>query len=185
MFTEDGPAVPIAGGQVIGGSYATWNAIAKAEGQAGAVNYVLAGNYFTIDGYRDHSQASRQLGNARFRIDPSPDTSIIVVANALYQPEAQDPLGLTRAQWEANPRQADPAAVLFDTRKTVNQRQLGATVAQALQRHRRRARDGLRRHALGAPVPRATGLRRDVVRRASATSIAPSGASTAGSPPAS
>ncbi len=132
VFTEDGPAAPIAGGQVIGGSYATWNAIAKAEGQAGAVNYVLAGNYFTIDGYRDHSQASRQLGNARFRIDPSPDTSIIVVANALYQPEAQDPLGLTRAQWEANPRQADPAAVLFDTRKTVNQRQLGATVAQRL-----------------------------------------------------
>ena len=132
VFTEDGPEVPIAGGQVIGGSYATWNAIAKGEGQAGAVNYVLAGNYFTIDGYRDHSHASRQLGNARFKIDPSPDTSIIVVANALYQPEAQDPLGLTRAQWEANPRQADPAAVLFDTRKTVSQKQLGATVAQRL-----------------------------------------------------
>ena len=132
VFTEDGPPVPVAGAQLIGGSYATWNAIAKAAGQSGAVNYVLAGNYFTIDGYRDHSQASRELGNARLKITASPDTSIIVIANALYQPEAQDPLGLTRAQWEANPRQADPAATLFDTRKTVNQKQAGATVEQRL-----------------------------------------------------
>src|SRR4029077_8706848 len=32
VFTEDGPPVPVAGAQLIGGSYATWNAIAKAEG---------------------------------------------------------------------------------------------------------------------------------------------------------
>ena len=132
VFTEDGPATPIAGGQVIGGSYGTWNAIAKAAGQSGAVNYVIAGNYFTIDGYRDHSEASRELGNARLKIAASPDTSIVIIANALYQPEAQDPLGLTRAQWEANPRQADPAATLFDTRKTVNQKQAGATIEQRL-----------------------------------------------------
>ncbi len=132
VFTEDGPPIPIAGGQLIGGSYTTWNAIAKAAGQSGAVNYVLAGNYFTIDGYRDHSEASRQLGNARLKIAASPDTSIVIIANALYQPEAQDPLGLTRAQWEANPRQADPAATFFDTRKTVNQKQIGATVEQRL-----------------------------------------------------
>ncbi len=132
VFTEDGPANPVAGVQVIGGSYGTWNTIAKAAGQAGAVNYVLAGNYFTIDGYRDHSEASRTLGNAKIKITASPDTTIVVIANALYQPEAQDPLGLTRAQWEANPRQADPAAILFDTRKTVNQKQAGATVEQRL-----------------------------------------------------
>jgi len=132
VFTEDGPAVPIAGAQLIGGSYGTWNTIAKAAGQSGAVNYVLAGNYFTIDGYRDHSQASRELGNVRLKFTASPDTSIIVIGNALYQPEAQDPLGLTRAQWEANPRQADPAATLFDTRKTVNQKQVGATVESRL-----------------------------------------------------
>jgi len=132
VFTEDGPTPPIAGGQLIGGSYGTWNAIARAGGQSGAVNYLLAGNYFTIDGYRDHSHASRELGNAKVRLDPSPDTSITIVANALYQPEAEDPLGLTRAQWEANPRQADPAAVLFDTRKTVRQQQAGATVLQRL-----------------------------------------------------
>jgi iron complex outermembrane recepter protein len=132
VFTEDGPAVPIAGAQLIGGSYGTWNAIAKAAGQSGAVNYVLAGNYFKTDGYRDHSEASRELGNVKVSFTASPDTSIVVVGNALYQPEAQDPLGLTRAQWEANPRQADPAAIRFDTRKTVNQKQAGATLEQRL-----------------------------------------------------
>jgi iron complex outermembrane receptor protein len=132
VFTEDGPATPIAGAQLNGGSYATWNAVAKLEGQADAVNYVLAGNYFTTDGYRDHSQASRQLGNVRLKVTPSPDTTVTIVANALNQPNAQDPLGLTRAQWEANPRQADPVATLFDTRKSVDQKQLGATVEQLI-----------------------------------------------------
>ncbi len=55
-----------------------------------------------------------------------------MIANVFDQPFAQDPLGLTRAQWEANPRQADPAATLFDTRKTVRQTQGGVTVAQKL-----------------------------------------------------
>ena len=55
-----------------------------------------------------------------------------MIANSQYQPEAQDPLGLTRAQWQANPRQADPAATLFDTRKTVDQQQGGVAVEQRL-----------------------------------------------------
>ncbi len=130
VFTEDGPATPLLNGQLIGGSYATWNAVAKAEGQAGAVNYVVAGNYFTTDGYRDHSEASRAIANVKLKLAASPDTTITLIGNSLDQPDAQDPLGLTRAQWEANPRQADPAAVAFDTRKSVNQQQGGATLEQ-------------------------------------------------------
>ncbi len=130
VFTEDGPAVPVANAQLIGGSYATWNAIAKVEGQGGPVNYVLAGNRFETDGYRDHSTATRVLGNAKVRLAAAPDTAIVLIANSLRQPEAQDPLGLTRAQWQANPQQADPAATLFNTRKTVNQFQGGASVEQ-------------------------------------------------------
>jgi iron complex outermembrane recepter protein len=130
VFTEDGPATPLLNGQLIAGSYATWNAVAKGEGQAGAVNYVVAGNYFTTDGYRDHSEASRIIGNVKLKLLASPDTTITIIGNSLDQPDAQDPLGLTRAQWEANPRQADPAAVAFDTRKSVNQQQGGATLEQ-------------------------------------------------------
>lgn len=132
VFTEDGPETPVAGAQLIGGSYGTWNSIAKVAGQAGAFNYVVAGNHFSTNGYRDHSKASRDLGNARLKITATPDTTIILIANALNQPEAQDPLGLTRAQWQADPRQADPVATLFNTRKSLDQKQLGATIEQRL-----------------------------------------------------
>ena len=45
-----------------------------------------------------------------------------------HQPDSQDPLGLTRAQWEADPRQADPAADTFDTRKSIDQKQGGVAL---------------------------------------------------------
>ena len=134
VFTEDGPAQPQVGAQLNGGNYETWNAIAKAEGQSGAINYVLAGNQFTTDGYRDHSQASRGLGNVRINVEASPDATVTVVGNIFTQPNAQDPLGLTRAQWEADPRQADPAATNFNTRKSVDQRQIGATLERRISR---------------------------------------------------
>jgi iron complex outermembrane receptor protein len=130
VFTEDGPTPPQATAEAVGGSYRTLNAIAKFEGQQGAVDYVIAGNHFETDGYRDHSVASRDLVNARLKIAAGPDTTIILIGNWLDQPDAQDPLGLTRAQWEADPRQADPAAIRFNTRKSVTQLQGGATVEQ-------------------------------------------------------
>ncbi len=130
VFTEDGPTPPQASAQMIGGSYGTWNAIAKFEGRNGAADYVVAGNHFETDGYRDHSVASRDLLNVKLKVAAAPDTTITMIGNWLDQPDAQDPLGLTRAQWEADPRQADPVATAFDTRKSVTQLQGGATVDQ-------------------------------------------------------
>src|SRR2546425_2122945 len=132
VFTEDGADPSQAQGQVVGGSYATYNAIAKTSGVARDVGYVLAANHFATDGYRDHSEASRDLVNAKLKFAIDADTRMTLIGNSLCQPEAQDPLGLTRAQWEANPRQADPSAELFDTRKTVNQTQGGAAIERRL-----------------------------------------------------
>jgi len=128
IFTEDGPPTPAAQAQVVGGSYGTWNAIAKFGGETHGVNFSITANHFATDGYRDHSEAQRDQFNAKFRFAFGDGTRVTMIANSLYQPEAQDPLGLTRAQWEANPRQADPAATLFNTRKTVGQQQGGATI---------------------------------------------------------
>jgi iron complex outermembrane receptor protein len=132
IFTEDGPDPPMAQAQVVGGSYGTSNTIAKFEGAASGANYVLAGNVFHIDGYREHSEASRDLANVKLRFDTGESGTLTVIGNSLYQPEAQDPLGLTKAQWYADPRQADPVAILFNTRKTVSQQQGGATWEQRL-----------------------------------------------------
>jgi iron complex outermembrane recepter protein len=132
VFTEDGPAPPQVSLQAIGGSFGTSNLVAKIGGQTDLLNFEIAGNRFETDGYRDHSEARRELLNAKLSFEAGPDTQVTLIGNIFNQPFAQDPLGLTRAQWEANPRQADPVATLFDTRKTVSQTQGGVTVAQKL-----------------------------------------------------
>ncbi len=139
VFTEDPPAEPLATITGGGGSYGTWTLGAKAAGTAGHVGYVVAGSEFRTDGFRDHSQARRDLTNAKLAFDIAPSTHVTLIGNSQYQPETQDPLGLTRAQWSANPRGVDPTAIQYDTRKTINQVQGGAAVDQrfsdALQLH--------------------------------------------------
>ena len=78
---------------------------------------------FEIDGFRPHSAARRQFGNLRLGYEADADR-VVVVVNAIDQP-AQDPLGLTRAQFEADPEQTAPQATAFDTRKQLDQTQLG------------------------------------------------------------
>ena len=132
VFTEDGPDPPMAQAQVVGGSYGTWNSILKFGGATPTASYLVAANAFQTDGYREHSVATRDLGNVKLHFDLGESTKLTVIGNSFYQPDAQDPLGLTKAQWDANPRQADPVATLFNTRKTVNQQQGGATIEQRL-----------------------------------------------------
>lgn len=132
IFTEDGPPTPTAQAELVGGSYGTWNAIAKFGGEERGFNFSAAANHFATNGYRDHSDASRDQFNAKFKFALDGDTRVTLIANTLYQPEAQDPLGLTRAQWQANPRQADAAATLFNTRKTVNQPQGGLSIERSI-----------------------------------------------------
>jgi iron complex outermembrane receptor protein len=78
------------------------------------------------DGYRRHSAVERVSTNARLRWQSPSGSSLTVVANSLAIPEAEDPLGLSREQFEEDPRQATSAALLFDTRKRVRQTQAGA-----------------------------------------------------------
>jgi len=133
LYQDGIPAtMPDGQGQIVGGSYGTSNSIAKLGGVVGRFNYALAANHFQTDGYRDHSHASREQANLKLKFDLGEDTKLAVIGNSLYQPEAQDPLGLSRAQWQANPRQVDPSALQFNTRKTVNQQQGGATLEQRL-----------------------------------------------------
>lgn len=117
------PWTPAVG--VAAGSFGTWRAVASLAG--GGDDYAVAvdGTAFSTDGYREHSAATRDLLNASARVDAGAWGSWRINANALSMPEAQDPLGLTRAQWQADPRQAAPAALAFDTRKSTRQNQVG------------------------------------------------------------
>ena len=132
VFTEAPSSTPFAEGTLSLGSYTTYNAGLKATGFAGPVGYVAAFNRFDTDGYREHSAAQREIANAKLTFAPSAQTRVTFIASSQHQPDSQDPLGLTQAQVDANPRQADPVALLFNTRKTVNQAQGGIAVEHDL-----------------------------------------------------
>ena len=74
-------------------------------------------------GSRPHSAARREQLQARSVTDFGGGRELEAALSVFDQPLAQDPLGLTRAQFDADPRQAAPAALLFDTRKRAQERQ--------------------------------------------------------------
>ena len=125
VFTEDGSGAPTLGFGVAAGSDSALRLSAKFSGASGGFGYVGSFSRFTTDGYRDHSATERSIGNVKLSLAPDSDSKLTLVANSVSLPKAQDPLGLTRAQFEADPRGVDPSALNFDTRKTVDQVQGG------------------------------------------------------------
>ncbi len=128
MFTEDGGDRPQADLVGSAGSYGLWTVGLKLSGSAAAGRYVAAASRFETDGYREHSAAVRDLVNAKAKFELAGGTRITLIGSQQTQPDTQDPLGLTRAQWQADPRQVDPVALAFNTRKTIHQLQGGATI---------------------------------------------------------
>ena len=133
--------------QVVTGSDATvpTTTVRSAVGRDGLVKFgasfaaggenddvLLDGSIFHTDGYREHSKARRTQLNAKWEHRFGKESRISLVVNSLEQPTSLDPLGLTRAQWEANPRQAVAAAKTQDARKSVTQDQLGVVFEHAL-----------------------------------------------------
>ncbi|MEN4711613.1 TonB-dependent receptor PqqU [Pantoea agglomerans] len=112
------------------GSYGSWRNSVKASGatgdgsHAGDVNYTVSASRFTTHGYRDHSAAQKNLGNARLGVRIDDVSTLTLLFNSVHI-DAQDPGGLTEAQWRDNPRQVVSNVPLYNTRKTVDQTQGG------------------------------------------------------------
>jgi len=92
---------------------------------------VDAGRFHT-DGERDHSAARRDTAMIRTAFLDSPLGEARISLNAVDMPNAQDPLGLTRAQMQADPTQASPQALQFDTRKSTRQVTAGGEIRSHL-----------------------------------------------------
>lgn len=132
VFTADGPARPELRATVDTGSAGLRRLGLQAAGQTGALNYRLDLSDFHTNGLRPHSAAERQQFNARLRWQAGEQTRLTLVANTFRQPSSDDPLGLTRAQMAAQPRQTDPRAAEFQTGKSVRQNQLGLVMDHRL-----------------------------------------------------
>ncbi len=112
-----------------GGSYDTWRGGINISGGTAPYAYAIDASRFSTEGYRDYSSATRDVINLRAAALDTPLGRLRITLNALDIPEAEDPLGLTRAQWQDDPRQASPQALQFKTRKSTEQQQLGAQLA--------------------------------------------------------
>src|SRR5450631_398020 len=111
IFTQEGKPVFEADGTAEYGTFNTQRYALKGSGDAGAVNYVVDAAHFQTDGYRDHSDAERNNFNSKVRFNLDAVSKLTVVVNAIETPFVQDPLGLTRAQFAADPRQAGTNAI--------------------------------------------------------------------------
>ncbi len=92
---------------------------------------VQAGTFAT-EGLRPQSAARRHHANALGEWQLGEGDRLRLVFNGLHQPLSEDPLGLTAAAFANDPEGTDPAARRFDTRKTVDDLQFGASWTRRL-----------------------------------------------------
>ncbi|MGN6389083.1 MAG: TonB-dependent receptor family protein [Burkholderiaceae bacterium] len=129
VFTRDPVTNGFEGTVGVGaGSYGQREQDVSLSGGSKELAGLLDLSHFSTDGYRDHSAAERTQLNGKVVAHPSSDTTITGLLNLFHEPETQDPLGLTRALFERDPRQAVSVATTFNTRKSIDQQQAGVVV---------------------------------------------------------
>lgn len=127
LFSREGQGAPSLETTLSGGSYGSRKADLAAQGTAGGIGYVLDASRFSTDGYRDHSAATRDQAMAKLAADLDADSRLTLVANQLRQHDTQDPLGLTWGAYQSSPRSVTAVAETFNTRKSIDHVQGGAT----------------------------------------------------------
>lgn len=168
VFTREADITPTAQSQIFKGSYGLERTDWQLNQRIGNVGFVADFSTFNIQGYRANSQAKREQLNSVATVDLNADTRLKLIANVFRMPYAKDPLGLTAAQFLANPKQAGNFALVNDTRKTVNQEQAGIVLEHKLSKDTRIQariyggnRDNLQYQAASATVGSWVGLERD------------------------
>ncbi|HCA5348258.1 TonB-dependent receptor [Acinetobacter baumannii] len=112
-----------------GGSHDKSRAGLVLQGGAKGANepsYIISSSYFDTDGYREHSGAEKVLNNAKLSWNLDDGSKINWVTNYV-KIHADDPQGLNRDQWNANPKQVNDADNTYKVRKDIEQTQTGIT----------------------------------------------------------
>lgn len=141
LFTKDGAGAPTVELNVLGGSYGTRKVDLNAQGASGGIGYVLDTSRFDTDGYRAHSAATRDQAYAKLTVAPLDNAKLTIVANGLRQDDTQDALGVTWATYQRDPRAGEidttdtlatkrTLAERYDTRKSIDHKQIGANWEQ-------------------------------------------------------
>jgi iron complex outermembrane receptor protein len=127
-FTREAGATPEASTQIFAGSYGLTRTSFQASGRSGSVGIVADYSNFGIEGYRVNSAAQRKQLNTVMTWDVKEDTKARFILNSFDMPYAQDPLGLTLAEFNRDAALAGSGAETTRTRKAVAQNQFGTVL---------------------------------------------------------
>jgi len=141
LFTREPTDKPTVEASFTGGSYGQRKLDTNASGRSGGIGYLIDASRFETDGYRDHSAATRDQAYAKLVVEPTSTSRLVITASGLRQDDTQDPLGVTWDTFRRNPRAGEidttdtqsPQRTLadrYDTRKSINHKQFGATFEQ-------------------------------------------------------
>ena len=88
------------------------------------MGYVLDVSRFATDGYREHGTADRDQSLAKLTYAPDAESRVMLIANGFSQ-QAQDPQGTTWQRFTTDPRSVEEAALLYNTRKSMDRPRVG------------------------------------------------------------
>jgi iron complex outermembrane receptor protein len=141
LFTREPTDRPTVEASFTSGSYGQRKLDTNASGRSGGIGYLIDASRFETDGYRDHSAATRDQAYAKLVVEPTSTSRLVITASGLRQDDTQDPLGVTWDTFRRDPRAGEidttdtqlPQRTLadrYDTRKSINHKQFGATFEQ-------------------------------------------------------
>lgn len=124
LFSRDGEGAPKVSVDTSKAAYGTSRTRVAAEGGNDKAGFIINRSHFETDGYRDHSGAILDKTFAKLTLYPDDVSKLSLSFSELDQNDTQDPQGLTWQQVQSDRRAAAPSALEFNTRKTVDHRQL-------------------------------------------------------------
>jgi iron complex outermembrane receptor protein len=135
LFTAPGVSPGSVRADLAGGSFGAVRAGVDASDAIGPLDYHLDFTHFSWRGFRPHQRARSESFNGKVDYAFGPRETLTVIANVLSRPDANDPQGLTAAQFAADPYQTSVAALAFDTRKDLGQQEGGLIYRRGLTAH--------------------------------------------------
>ncbi|MFI4884795.1 MAG: TonB-dependent receptor family protein [Steroidobacterales bacterium] len=125
LFTADGKTPGEVRSDIGYGSFGTFRAGLDASDAAGPLAYNVDFTHFFFEGYRPHQSARSESFNGKVGYQLGRHSKLTFIANVLSRPDANDPQGLTAAEFAAGPDRTDPASIQFNTRKSLQQQEGG------------------------------------------------------------
>lgn len=129
LFSRDGTGDPRL---LAGSTFGRWGARRHRLGFESGTDwggFVFNQSSLDLDGFRHHSSARVDKRFAKLTVTPT-DRRLALIYSDLQQDDTQDPQGLDWAAYRRNPRGNSASTLLYDTRKSVDQQQLGINYQQ-------------------------------------------------------